>query len=254
MISIVICTYNRRRLLPRAIESVIAQDFSFPYELIIVDNASTDGTPDLIEKWRKQYPSLILYVFEPVAGLSHARNAGVAAASGEIIAMIDDDAFADTDWLREIQSAFDEFPQAGCVGGHVIPEWESRQPAWINDELLPAIGGENFGTEKRILDGKLYPVGANMAFRKSVFYEVEGFNPILGRIGNKLLSCEEVDFAEKIRKGGWKITFRGSDKSFVYLGRLYKTLGFLQQVLLIYLSLRPNKYLRTSYPSLQQLL
>src|SRR5271168_746976 len=103
-ISVLVCTYNRAQMLGRTIDSVVAQTLpeSLGWELIIVDNNSSDQTRQVIEDFRLRYPERIRYLFEPQQGISHARNAGIRESRGEILAFIDDDETADTGWLRNL--------------------------------------------------------------------------------------------------------------------------------------------------------
>src|SRR3569833_117194 len=98
MISVIICTYNREKLLEKTIECLAKQIFSDVFDVVVVDNGSTDGTLKIVSILQETYPDLPLrYVMESNLGLSYARNTGVYTAKGEIIAMIDDDAFAEPD-------------------------------------------------------------------------------------------------------------------------------------------------------------
>ena len=100
MYSVVVPTLNRADSLRSAIESLLSQDTSLPYEIIVVDNDSSDRTRDVVESFMKKAHGRLRYVFEGVPGLSVARNAGIAAANGEVVAFIDDDAMASPDWLE----------------------------------------------------------------------------------------------------------------------------------------------------------
>lgn len=103
-ISAIICTHNRDNYLGAAIDSLLGQDFPGSFEVVVVDNASTDCTREVVEA-RSPSPNL-KYVYEPVTGLSVARNTGAKAASAEILAYLDDDAVASSQWLRVLEEAF----------------------------------------------------------------------------------------------------------------------------------------------------
>ena len=129
-VSVVICTYNRCDLLPPALESVVEQSAAgVGYEVIVVDNNSTDGTRRVVEAMiaRRGHANL-RYVFEGEQGLSHARNAGVRAARARVVAFTDDDVRAAPDWVASIKRAFDEHPEAAYVGGKVLPLWGRGRP------------------------------------------------------------------------------------------------------------------------------
>src|SRR5271155_1594923 len=120
MISVVVCTYNRRESLRTALGSLaqLRAPADSPWELIVVDNNSSDGTPEVVKSFGAGSSFCVQYVFETNQGQSHARNAGINAARGDIVAFTDDDVTVDSGWLCELQKVFDEFDCMG-VGGRV---------------------------------------------------------------------------------------------------------------------------------------
>src|SRR4051794_6011009 len=116
-VSVVVATYNRCEILPGTLESLINQEGGTAYELIVVDNNSTDDTRNVIAKLSEQpgYQKLT-YHFEPQQGVSHARNRGIAAARTPIIAFTDDDIRPASNWVSSINEAFKKFPEADCIG------------------------------------------------------------------------------------------------------------------------------------------
>src|SRR5215216_2688114 len=123
-ISVIISTYNRCDMLSSAIEKLLAQERErVAYEIIIVDNNSTDRTREVVESFIARGHSNLRYVFEPRQGVSHARNRGIAHAAAPIIAFADDDVVVSLDWVATIKRAFDEHTSVDCIGGRVLPEW-----------------------------------------------------------------------------------------------------------------------------------
>ena len=122
-ISVVICTYNRARFLPDALGSLSNQSIpTNDYEVIVVNNASTDDTAAVCQNFINQHPlSPILYLEEKQQGASFARNTGAAVARAPLLCFMDDDAVADPDYLEKILAFFQEFPDAGGLGGRIIP-------------------------------------------------------------------------------------------------------------------------------------
>ncbi|HET9786097.1 MAG TPA: glycosyltransferase, partial [Pyrinomonadaceae bacterium] len=111
-ITVVISTFNRCEMLPAAIESVLTQEASgVSYELIVVDNNSTDSTKQVVHSFINQGHQNLRYVFEPQQGLSYGRNAGIKNARGAIIVFFDDDVRAHPDWLSNIKRAFDLYTE-----------------------------------------------------------------------------------------------------------------------------------------------
>ena len=115
-ISVVIATRNRADYLRKALESLAHQTLDpIDYEIIVVDNGSQDETRRVVEKYDTS--ATLRYIFEPIIGLSRARNAGWKNAQGEIIALIDDDAIANAEWLERYVLAFEEFGEnVGLMG------------------------------------------------------------------------------------------------------------------------------------------
>jgi GT2 family glycosyltransferase len=185
-ISLVICTRDRPRQLEACLSRVDYLEYP-SYEVIIVDNAATDETVASIvnsHRGRVAYH----YISEPRAGLSWARNAGSAAASGDIIAFIDDDTVPDKYWLSELASGFARSDDIGCVTGIILPT-RLETPA---QEIFEDMGGHSKGRgfEAMIFShggpqNPLYPLppfgaGANMAFRRDTLEQIGGFDVALG--------------------------------------------------------------------------
>lgn len=195
--SVIVCTHNRAGRLVAALRSAIEQDTdAAAFEIIIVDNASTDDTRDVAARLADR----VRYIQEPRLGLANARNTGWQNANSQIIAYLDDDAIAEPDWLRAILRVFDRPARPGCAGGPVHPIWEAPRPPWLADELLSALtvlawpGGAHAITD---LD-KQWLAGANLAVRRDVLEQVGGFAPGLDRSGARLLSSGDVFLQKQI--------------------------------------------------------
>ncbi len=207
MISVIICTHNRAPLLARAIESLAAQARPVPTEIVVVDNCSTDTTQRVVQQLSDRYPGLIRYVMEERLGLSHARNAGMRAAQGDIVAFIDDDVILCAGWLEELARAFHTHPEAACVCGPAEPEWCAPPPSWMTPELVAFVAPGDYGPAAKALRGKQYPAGLNMAFRRESIAELGEFSSSLGHVGTSLLGVEEVDFVDRLRRGGGEVLY-----------------------------------------------
>src|SRR2546425_3331033 len=135
-VSAVVCTHNRLDYLKRCIDSLSRQTLDATrFEVIVVDNASKDGTHMWVEQAQGTMPNL-RYVHEPTLGLAHARNAGWRAAKSEVVAFLDDDALAAADWLEQIVAKFQQRDEKLAVlGGKVLPIWEAAPPDWLVPEL-----------------------------------------------------------------------------------------------------------------------
>jgi len=135
-ISVVICTYNRSKTLGAAIESVAAQSLprSLGCEILVVDNNSTDETRQVVEGLQQRYPERIRYVFERAQGISHARNTGIREAEAEILAFLDDDEIADTEWLANLTANLHSGEWAGAADA-VLPPSTSRLALALGPEF-----------------------------------------------------------------------------------------------------------------------
>lgn len=176
-------------------------------EIVVIDNASTDATREVVEKRRGEFSTPLRYVYEGRQGLSFARNRGIDEASGEIIAFVDDDIYFDSSWLTEIFLAFRQHPEVSCVGGMSIPTFEVDKPAWLTEAMLNLYGSTLSGDRDRVMEYPEHPFGVNMAFRRDVFDTVGKFATDLGRIKNSLLSNEEKDIFYRIDAAGLKVYY-----------------------------------------------
>ena len=192
-ISAVVCTLNRAAYLAKAVESLVTQTCPKEYyDIIVVDNGSTDNTREVVEQFSQC--ARIRYIYEPIKGLCQARNTGWRAAGGQYVAYLDDDAIACPHWLENIMEAFETVkPAPASVGGRVVPIWESERPAWLTERMLAAYAIVDWGNHARFLRplSREHHVGCNVAYRREVLQECGGFNVNLGRKGTNLLSNDE---------------------------------------------------------------
>jgi glycosyltransferase involved in cell wall biosynthesis len=204
-VSIIICTFNRCDFLAQALESLLnlAVPHALGWEVLIVDNNSTDSTKRVAESFTARHPELFRYIFESTQGKSFALNTGIREARGEILAFSDDDVTFDSQWLTELNSTFDKFDCAG-VGGKIIPVWSSPKPDWFQEDgphkLSPAIVSFNLGDSPCPL--KTAPFGANMAFRKEMFLKYGGFRADLGLDAGRRIGAEDSEFCRRLFKAG----------------------------------------------------
>ncbi len=205
LISAIICTHNRAEYLAKAIQSLVDQRTpEDQYEIIIVDNCSTDSTKEAVE----QFSSVnnIRYIYESTLGLSYARNTGWRKARGKYVAYLDDDAIACPTWLDKILEVFETVtPRPGCVGGRVYPIWEGPRPTWLSDWLLHCLPVMDWSDTPHVLDDLRmeWLAGANIAFPTDLLKSLGGFTSELDRVGNSLLSSGDVFLEKQIMKVGY---------------------------------------------------
>lgn len=207
LISAIICTHNREQYLGAAIDSLLSQTLEH-YEVIVVDNASTDGTAAVAQA-RLAHPK-VRYVMEETLGLSVARNRGAQEASGEILAYLDDDAEASEGWLAALVEVFEQNEKVAIAGGKVTLIWppNATAPTWLSADLSSGLGAYDLGDELTyITQPSLTPRGLNYAVRKSFLDSVGGFDTNLGRVGKNLLSNEEQQMTRLALERDWQVAY-----------------------------------------------
>lgn len=200
-ISVVICAYTEERWadLIAAIASVLDQ--SLPAKEVII---AIDHNPILFNRLKNHFPQLLVIENTYAQGAGGSRNSGVAVATGEIIAFLDDDAIAEPDWLENLVGGFNDDNVLG-IGGSIRPLWATTRPLWCPEEFFWV-----FGCDYRGMPTTTAPmrnlIAANMAVRRSVFQSVGGFRSGFGKIGNRM-GCDETELCIRINqqstKGIW---------------------------------------------------
>lgn len=206
-IAAIICTHNRDEYLGAAIDSLLEQDWD-SYEVLVVDNASSDRTRAVVEQ-RLSNPRL-RYVYEAHLGLSVARNRGVKETTAPIVAYLDDDAIASPQWLKELVTAYQNNPKLAIAGGKVTLIWPEgvKPPNWISEGMASGLGAYDLGDEIIYLKNpNLTPRGLNYSLRRSFLEAIGGFDPNLGRVGKNLLSNEELYMTEKAIALRWQVAY-----------------------------------------------
>jgi glucosyl-dolichyl phosphate glucuronosyltransferase len=211
-LSVIICTYNRATNLARTLQAIAAQAIprKIRWELIVVDNNSTDRTADIVESYRSKIPVPVIYLFEKRQGKSVALNSGVERARGRVLVFTDDDVSPETHWLQNIYSSMEQNNLDG-LGGKILLNWSSAPPRWLSSErqLLGRLAMVDFDSFSKIEPGaqraRIY--GANMAFKRDLFAEVGGFDPRLGPVGKKIYPHEETDFVSRAVAKGKKLVY-----------------------------------------------
>lgn len=208
VISAIICTHNRAQYLGAAIDSLLAQTLG-DAEVIVVDNASTDATAEVVQA-RLSDPR-VQYVYEATLGLSTARNTGAKAAKGDILAYLDDDAVASPEWLASLLEVYLRNDKVAIAGGKVTLLWPpgvQHPPVWLSDDLASGLGAYDLGDQLRYIKNPgLTPRGLNYSLRKTFLDSVGGFDVNLGRVGKNLLSNEELHMTQLALKQGWHVVY-----------------------------------------------
>jgi glycosyltransferase involved in cell wall biosynthesis len=208
-LSIVVCTLNRARRLEDALASFAAvrKPPGFAYELIVVDNGSTDETRAVVETTSERAEPGLRYVYEPRVGLSSARNRAITEAKGTWIWFFDDDVVLSRDWLEGARHGVERFAESAALGGRVVAAFETGRPVWLSNALLPYYGATDFGERSRLLADGEYPIGANAGYRRDALEEVGGFREDLGHVGNAFGFNEEPELVNRLRAAGHTVAY-----------------------------------------------
>lgn len=175
-ISIVVCTHNRAAMLSDALASLARLETGgrFRYEIVVVDNASSDETAEVVQAMRRTSLEL-RYVYEAKKGIATARNRGYREAAGEWIAFFDDDQLAEPGWLRELFAYASDY-NLRAVGGPVhlkLPEGCRRE---LHPFVCMLLGESRLGSEPFAYSLKTSPGTGNLMLHRSVFEEVGLFD------------------------------------------------------------------------------
>jgi glycosyltransferase involved in cell wall biosynthesis len=205
--TILICTYNRADLLAQTLDSIARTDAGdLRWDVLVVDNNSRDGTPDVVQSRAGSYPVPLRYIFEPRQGKSNALNTGLAATDAALIVFTDDDVRVDAGWLEAACRPMLTDATIDYTGGPVQPMWERPAPAWLDmtrSDLWGTLAILDYGPEPFIFEERhRVPLGANMAVRCTLIRRIGGFDPRLGRIGKSLLGQEQAEFFCRSREMG----------------------------------------------------
>jgi GT2 family glycosyltransferase len=195
-ISVVVCSYADDRFddLLACLESVRGQTLD-PYDLVVV----VDHNPPLLERLRRAAPDVVAIENSGPKGLSSARNTGVAVARGDVVAFLDDDAFAEPSWLERMAPHFEDERVAG-VGGAILPHWSAGRPRWFPEEFDWVVGCTYRGLPVQVAPVRNL-IGANMSFRREALAAAGGFALKLGRTGESPLgNNEDTELSIRVRR------------------------------------------------------
>ncbi len=211
-VSIAIPTHNRAGTLSETLASlkVLALPDGAAVECIVIDNASTDDTPRVVETAANPSPFPMRRVLEPRQGSSFARNRAIGEARGDFIFFLDDDAVADSQWLRAMLSAMESRGlDAAC--GMVLPRWSTPPPPWLGPKLWVKLAVHDrvaiesaSANEVEVLDNYF---SANVGFRRSTFERFGRFREDLGVVGKNPMSGEDTELFARIIASGGKMGF-----------------------------------------------
>ena len=205
-ISVIVCTFNRAESMRITLASLTDQVFDPKrFEIVVVDNHSTDETRNVVLQSQQASPVAIQYLYEAQQGKSYALNAGIHAAKGRILAFTDDDVTVDKHWLFQIDEAF-QGSSVDAVGGRVVPLLPFEKPRWFHDKFMAVIGGCDRGDKPHLLQaprGLLH--GANFSIRAGIVHKLGGFRTDLGSA--RLLRSEDTEMCLRLLQHGYSVLY-----------------------------------------------
>lgn len=202
--TVAICTWNRFRLLSQTLErfeSLVIPP-GLDWELLVVDNASTDSTRAVLEAYQTKLPIKNLY--QPVRGHCPSRNCAIEHATGDLMVWTDDDVLVHPDWLGEYIAGAAKYPDASFFGGPIIPVFENGAPEWLTetwDKCSPAFAARDLGESEQSIPPAKFPFGASFAVRTAVQKKFL-FDVTLGRLGTGMLGEDELDLFRRLVQAG----------------------------------------------------
>jgi glycosyltransferase involved in cell wall biosynthesis len=209
LLSIIVCTYNREKYIGQCLKLLANQTLDHSkYEVLVINNNSTDNTQNIVDDIIQKYSLTNFKSFiEENQGHTYARNRGISESFGKILSFLDDDAFVAVDYCEQLLSFFEKHKKVAAIGGKIVPEYEWEEPPWMSSYLLPLVAALDLGEKSKPFGSMKFPIGANMAFRKSVFENYGAFDIDLGRRGTGLEGGDEKEMFIRLKKGKEEIWY-----------------------------------------------
>ena len=201
ILSIIICSYNRASYISDALTSLYRQTAVLnEFEVIIVDNNSTDNTKEVYVIWRQTNTNgQFTFISETKQGASFARNTGATIAKGEWVCFMDDDAVATPNYVENILKHIQNKPDAVGFGGRIIPKYIPSEPKWMSYYVSSLVGNFDYAPIACAFENGKYPLESNMIVKKSVYDQIGGFNVNLpGVVGTLRIGGEGKELFYKI--------------------------------------------------------
>lgn len=203
--TILLATRNRAALLASTLAGIAAQRLpELQWELIVVDNGSTDATADLLERAAKEMPLVAMH--EPLPGKNRALNRGLAVARGNLVVFTDDDIVPDPDWIAELLGAAERWPTSNVFGGRITPIMPPETPGWLTDHPFTEAAYARFELDQPEGPTSKLPFGPNFAVRAPALDGIE-FHEAIGPEGEDYISGGEIEFLQRLQRRGEEIVY-----------------------------------------------
>lgn len=198
-ITLAICTRNRGSRLSACLRHALAQRCDIPWDVVVVDSASTDDTPSVLAAWQKEFPDRLRVIRLERPGTGRARVAAAESTNANLLAFTDDDCYAEADYLEQIVEAFSGCSDLGAIGGRILLHDPADYPITICESMVEAT------IPPRGIVPAGFIQGASMAFRRKALRDAGGFD---SRLGPGTPFCnEDVDIAGRINAAGWRVSY-----------------------------------------------
>lgn len=221
--SVVVCTYNRNGLLTQLLKSLVDSEGTenIAWELVLVDNRSTDRTREVADEYSKRLP--VRYYYEPRQGKCHALNRAIEVAQSGLQLFVDDDVVVEPHWLQTFWKESQAHPEHGWFGGRIKPAWGDSLPEWYSSDTAAAFSGY-FGdydlgpVSRAYASTDKLPLGASLAIRRNVFEKVGTFRTDLGPRGKLRGVGDETELLERAIRAGFRGWYAGTATVFHHVG------------------------------------
>lgn len=207
--TVAICTYNGEHRLPRVLDRLLRQEVAgFSWEVIVIDNNSSDRTAEIVERYQTRWLSPPLrYYFEPQQGLAFARRLAIKQARGDLVGFLDDDNVPSINWVQEAHTFGQRDPQAGAYGSRIQGKYEVEPPAKF-EQISCFLAVAERGNEPLRYDARrwIFPAGAGLVVRKQAWNSLPHFPVLIGVAADSLLAKgEDIEALAHIAKAGWEL-------------------------------------------------
>lgn len=208
ILSVIIPTFNRADTIGTTLESLVVDQGidAADYEIVVVDNRSTDATREIVHRVQAASRVPIRYVYEDRAGVHYARNHGALEARGDLLYFTDDDMIATPGMLSELRRLFAMDPKIGTASGRVLPRWQVEPPQWVLDHCQNTLLSLQFMPDELLIaDHDIGVFSCHQMIRKSALLECGGFNP--ENTGGTWVGDGETGLGIKLRQSGYRFAY-----------------------------------------------
>jgi glycosyltransferase involved in cell wall biosynthesis len=217
LVSIIVCTHNRAEVLKDALSSLsdLIMPEGYEVEIVLVDNASSDGTSAQIEAFGRETEKFqITHLHEEKLGKTFALNRGIGAARGALLTFVDDDHIVSENYLISVIRAAEEHGDFNIFCGRVLPDWDGSEPQWVHDDIRYPIRPypvPRFDLGEKTIevreDKSFLPGSGNLAVKQEVFERIGVFSEELGPKGHNLSGGEDIEFVRRALRRGERILY-----------------------------------------------